>query len=123
MNKISKMFTERDSYRYIDKIDDIVNEYNNTYQSSIKMTPVDASKKENEGIVYYNLYNKRRREMLKRNNRPKFKKGNIVRIYAFKNLFDKGNSKQWSNERFIIYKVHSSILLKYKIKGIEKKIT
>ena len=53
MNKNSRMFTERDSYRYIDKIDGIVNKYNNTYHSSIKMTPVEASKKENEGIVYF----------------------------------------------------------------------
>ena len=27
---------------YIDRLDDIVNKYNNTYQSSIKMRPVDV---------------------------------------------------------------------------------
>ena len=27
---------------YIDKLDDIVNKYNNTYQSTIKMKPVDV---------------------------------------------------------------------------------
>ena len=27
---------------YIDKLDDIVNEYNNTYQRNIKMKPVDV---------------------------------------------------------------------------------
>ena len=27
---------------YIDKLDDIVNEYNNTYHRSIKMKPVDV---------------------------------------------------------------------------------
>ena len=27
---------------YIDRLDDIVNKYNNTYQSSIKMKPVDV---------------------------------------------------------------------------------
>ena len=27
---------------YIDKLDDIVNEYNNTYQRTIKMKPVDV---------------------------------------------------------------------------------
>ena len=56
MNKIVKMFTERGNHRYIDDIQRIVDEYNNSYHSSIKMTPVEASKKENEGIVYYNLY-------------------------------------------------------------------
>ena len=75
MNKISKMFTEHDNYRYIDYNDNMLNEYNNSiYHSSIKMTPQLASKKENEGIVYYNLYNKRRRDMVKRNNKQKYKK-------------------------------------------------
>ena len=27
---------------YIDKLDDIINTYNNTYQSTIKMKPVDV---------------------------------------------------------------------------------
>ena len=32
---------------------DIINEYNNSYHSSIKMSPVEPSKKKNECIVYY----------------------------------------------------------------------
>ena len=28
---------------YIDKLDDIINEYNNTYHSTIKMKPVDVN--------------------------------------------------------------------------------
>ena len=28
---------------YIDKLDDIVNQYNHTYQSTIKMKPVDVT--------------------------------------------------------------------------------
>ena len=35
MNSISKNV-------YIDKLDDIVNKYNNTYQRKIKMKPVDV---------------------------------------------------------------------------------
>ena len=38
LNKTSKMFTARSCYRYIDDIDNIMNKYNNTYHSSIKMT-------------------------------------------------------------------------------------
>ena len=100
MNKIAKMFTERDNHRYIDDIQNIVDKFNNTYHSSIKMTQVEASKEENEGIVYYNLYNKRRREMLKRNNKPKYKKGDIVRIYRFKKLFEKGYAKNGQMKSF-----------------------
>ena len=93
MNKISRMFTERDSYRYIDDIDDIVKKYNNTYNSCIKMTPTEASKVQKERIVYYNLYNKRRRKLLKSNNRPKFRKGDKIRIYRYKKSSRKGMPK------------------------------
>ena len=96
------MFTEHGNHRYIDDIQRIVDEYNNSYHSSIKMTPVQASKKENEGIVYYNLYNKRRHEMMKRNIKPKFKVGDIVRIYKFKRIFEKGYDPKWTHEKFLI---------------------
>ena len=40
-NKIYKYMTSVSKNAYIDKLDDIVNKYNNTYQSTIKMKPVD----------------------------------------------------------------------------------
>ena len=51
MNKISYVFTEHNSFRYVDDINDMINKYNNTYHSSIKMMPLEASKKDNEGIM------------------------------------------------------------------------
>ena len=62
MNKIAVVNTERDNHRYIDDMQNTVDKYNNSYRSSIKMTPIEASKQGSEGNVYYNLYNKRRRE-------------------------------------------------------------
>ena len=118
MNKIAKIFTVRDNHMYIDDIQNIVDKYNNTYHSSIKMTTVEAS---NEGIVYYDLYNKRHREMLKRSNKSKYKTGDIVRIHRFKKLFEKGYAKKWTDEIFTIYKVNNSIPVTYKIKTYEKK--
>ena len=41
---------------YIDALPDLVKEYNNTEHSSIKMTPVNANKKENELTVWRNLF-------------------------------------------------------------------
>ena len=40
-NKIYKYMTLVSKNVYIDKLDDIVEEYNNTYHTSIKMKPVD----------------------------------------------------------------------------------
>ena len=41
-NKIYKYMTETSKNVYIDKLDDIVKEYNNNYHTSIKMKPVDV---------------------------------------------------------------------------------
>ena len=41
-NKINKHIALISRNVYIDKLDDIVNKYNNTYHSTIKMKPADA---------------------------------------------------------------------------------
>ena len=41
-NKIYKYMTSVSKNAYIDKSDDIVNKYNNTYHSTIKTKPVDV---------------------------------------------------------------------------------
>ena len=58
---------------YIDKLDDIVNEYNNTYHWTIKMKPVN---------VKDNTYIDSRKEI--NDNDPKFKVDDHVRISKYK---------------------------------------
>ena len=41
-SKIYKHMTSISKNVYIDKLDDIVNEYNNTYHTTIKMKPIDV---------------------------------------------------------------------------------
>ena len=41
-NKIYKYMTTISKNVYIDKLDDIVDEYNNTYHRTIKMKPIDV---------------------------------------------------------------------------------
>ena len=41
--KIYKFMTSVSKNKYNDKLDDIVNKYNNTYHSTIKMKPVDEN--------------------------------------------------------------------------------
>ena len=43
--KMWKYFTDNNTYRYIDILPDLVEDYNNTVHTSIKMTPIEASKK------------------------------------------------------------------------------
>ena len=54
--KMWKYFSANSTNVYINVLPDLVKEYNNTRHSSIKMTPVKASKKENELTVWRNLY-------------------------------------------------------------------
>ena len=59
--KIYKYMTSISKNVYIDQLYDILNEYNNTYHTTIKMKPIDTSKEIN-------------------NKDPKFKVGDHVRI-------------------------------------------
>ena len=54
--KMSKYFSPNSTNVYMNALPDLVREYNNTRHSSIKMTPVKASQKENELRVGRNLY-------------------------------------------------------------------
>ena len=77
---------------YIDKLDDIVNKYNNTYQSRINMKPVD---------VKSNTYINSNEEIYFKH--PKFKIVDI-RISKYKNIFAKGYVSNWSEEVFVVKK-------------------
>ena len=82
-----KQFTVQSNVQYLDMLPKLVKQYNNTKHSSIKMTPIEASKKKNEGSVYFNLY----RNLEQASSKPKFKVGDKVRISKYKrNVFDKG---------------------------------
>jgi hypothetical protein len=49
-------FTANNTRRYVDVLNDMVSQYNNTKHSAIKMTPVNASNPENLYRTYMNLY-------------------------------------------------------------------
>ena len=67
-------------------LSDLVKEYNNTRHSSIKMTLVKASKKENELEVWRNLYPE---HLEVYDIKPKFSVGDKVRISKKKRLLKK----------------------------------
>ena len=54
--KMWKYFLANSTNVYIDTLPDVVREYNNTRHSSIKMTPTNVSKIENQLRVLRNLY-------------------------------------------------------------------
>jgi len=63
------------------------------------MTPVEASKKSNEIVVFRNLYGD---DIYDEIRKPKFKIGDRVRISKKKTIFDKGYTPRWTEEMFSI---------------------
>ena len=89
--KIYKYMTSGPKNVYINKLDDIVGEYNNTYHRTIKMKPVDV--KDNTYIDFTKEVNDKD---------PKVKFGDHVRISKYKNNFAKGYTPNWSEEFFVV---------------------
>ena len=92
---------------YIDKLDDIVSEYNNTYHRKIKMKAVD---------VKDNTYIDSNKEV--NDNDPKFKAGDHVRMFKNKNNFAKGYTPNWSGNVFVIKKVKNTVPWTYVINDL-----
>jgi hypothetical protein len=100
-NKIHAYQLLHASYRYIDGLKDIVDEYNNSIHSSINMKPSDVFHDHlevEENNVYYGTRKK-----------PKFKVGDYVRISKTKGIFEKGYTPNWSKEVYRIKRVDKDI--------------
>ena len=106
-NKIYKYMTSISKNVYIDKLDAIVDEYNNIYHTTIKMKPID---------VKDNTYINADKEI--NNKDPKFKVGDHVRISKYKNIFAKGYMPNWSEEVFVIKKVENTVPWTYVINDL-----
>ena len=105
--KIYKYMTSISKNVYINKLDDIVGEYNNTYHRTIKIKPVDV--KDNTYIDFKKEVNDKD---------PKFKVGDHVRISKYKNIFAKGYTPNWSEEVFVIKKVKNTVPWTYVINDL-----
>ena len=103
-SKIYKHMTSISKNVYIDKLEDIVHEYNNTYHRTIKMKPIDV--KDN---IYINI------DKEVNDNDPKFKVGDYVRISKYKNIFAKGYTLNWSEEVFVIKEIKNTVPWTYVI--------
>ena len=96
--KIYKYMTLVSKNVYIDKIDEIMGEYNNTYHRTIEMKPVNV--KDNTNVDSKKEVNDKD---------PKFKVGDHVRISKYKNIFTKRYMLNWSEEVFIVSKIKNTI--------------
>ena len=106
-NKLYKYITATGKKVYYDVLDDVVNKYNNTKHSTVKMKPIDVG--DNNKRVYIDEHNEKD---------SRFKVGDRVRISKFKNIFAKGYAPNWSSEIFIVDKVNDTIPYTYNLKNL-----
>ena len=80
-NKNYKHMTAVSKNVYINKLNDIINEYGNIYYRTIKMKPIEV--KDNTYFGFIKEVNDKD---------PKFKFGDQIRISKYKNIFAKGHT-------------------------------
>ena len=105
-NKFYKHMTATGKNIHYDVLDDIVNKYNNTKHSTIKMKPIDVK---NNKRVYIDEHNEKD---------SRFKVGDGVRISKFENIFAKGYTPNWSSEIFIADKINDTVPYTYNLKDL-----
>ena len=104
---IYKYMTSVSKNVYIEKLDDIMGEYNNTYHRAIKMKPI---------YVKDNTYLDLKKEV--NNKDSKFKVGDHIRISKYKNIFAKGYTQNWSEEFFVVSKIKNTVPWRYVINDL-----
>ena len=93
--------------RYTDKLDVIVNEYNNTYHRTIKMKPIDVK---NDTCINID------KEI--NDKYPESKVGDHVRISKYKSIFAIGYTPNWSEELFVIKEIKNTVPYTYMINDL-----
>ena len=84
---------------YFDLPDDSFDKYKNKYHRTIKMKPIHVKP---GSYAEYNGYSNSKD--------AKFKVGDHIRIWKYKNIFAKGYAPNWSEEDFVISKVKNTIV-------------
>ncbi|KAK7576269.1 hypothetical protein V9T40_012555 [Parthenolecanium corni] len=105
------------SYKYIDALTDLVDAYNNSYHTTIKMCPNQVDET-NILQVYHNTYDKKSRKKIK----PKLREGDFVRLVREKGVFEKGYEYTFTEEIFKVIKVIRHPVPVYEIKDLNDEI-
>ena len=106
---LKKPVFEKGRADWLSELSTVIKQYNNTFHHSIKMTPIQASKKSNEKIVYRNLKDNREAH------KPKFKLEQLVRTADIKKVFSKGDSTNYSYEIYTITEILHDTIPSYRI--------
>ena len=112
---LKKIVFEQGDAKWIDILPTITKQYNNKVHLSTKLTPIQASLKKNEGCVYKNLLNKRKKV------KPKFQINDLVRTADLKKTFSKGDTTNWSYKLYKITEIINDTIPSYKIDNLPER--
>jgi hypothetical protein len=99
--KLERLMTHTGSKIWVDSLQMIVDNINNSFNASIKMKPSEV-KKSNEGQVFQNIYHK---IISKKPKKPKYSVGDFVKITNVKLTFAKGYEQNLSDSTFKIEQI------------------
>ena len=112
---LKKIVFERGDAKWIDVLSTITKQYNNRIHSSTKLSPIQASLKKNEGYVYKNLLDKRKKV------KPKFQINDLVRTADLKRTFSKGDTTNWSYKLYKITEINNDTIPTYHIDNLPER--
>ena len=111
-SKMFKYFTSKGTRKYVDVLQSLVSSYNDTFHSTVGMTPNEAAKAK-RSEVFYNThgyassreYMKAKFNKMKRKRRMKLKKDDNVRVSYVTTKMDKGYYPTWTDSVQTVSKV------------------
>ena len=99
--RLFKYFWKNNTKNWIDVLQQFVENYNHSFHRSIKMAPVDVTEN-NRQEVFQRLFPNAKFKTI-----PRLKVGDQVRILKPKTIFDKGYTRNWSEEIYRIFNANS----------------
>ena len=106
---------EKSHGNWVDILPNITKQYTNRIHSSTKLTPIQASLKKNEGCVYKNLLDKRKKI------KPKYEIDDLVRTADFRKTLSKSLITNWSYRLYKSTEINSDTIPAYKIDNCKKR--
>ena len=106
---------EKGESNWIDVLPTITKQYNNRIHSSTKLSPKDASLKKNEGFVFKNLLDKRKKI------KPKYQINDLVRVADLQKTFSKGDTTNWSYTLYKVTEIINDTIPSYKIDNLKER--
>ena len=109
---LKKIVFEQGDAKWIDVLPILTKQYNNRKHSSTKLSPIQASLKKNEGYVYKNLLDKRKKVT------PKFQVNDLIRTADIKKTFSKGDTTNWSYKLYKITEIINDTIPSYRLDNL-----